>query len=334
MGSVVKSRCLRRPSQNSGVPYKYRNLSVSLNGTVTTMNHLPRRAFLRSAVAASLAMSSKAIGIEPIRRVGKAKLQLSLAAYSFNKYLNLKAKPKPEMTLEDFIDLGGKLKLPAVELTQYYFPKTSDEYLKTVKKRCEKNGLAVSGTAIGNDFCVLDAGEQKKQLAMVKAWTEHTALLGGKTMRIFAGGLRKGDTEAKARARCIDAIQECCDHAAKHKIYLALENHGGIVATAEQMLAIVKAVKHDWFGVNLDTANFRTPDPYGDLAKLAPYAVVVQMKTEVHPKGKTEEADLKKLTDMLRKVNYQGYVALEYEAKEDPKTAVPRYIEKLKKLMD
>src|SRR5262249_59592817 len=99
-------------------------------------------------------------------------------------------------------------------------------------------------------------------------------------------------------------------------------------------LAIVKAVKHDWFGVNLDTGNFHTPDPYADLAKAAPYAVVVQVKTEVHPQGKkTEEADLKKVTDILRKANYQGYVALEYEAKEDPRTAVPRAIAELKKLM-
>jgi len=48
---------------------------------------------------------------------------------------------------------------------------------------------------------------------------------------------------------------------------------------------------------------------------------------------KTEEADLAKLMKMLRDVNYQGYVALEYEAKEDPKTAVPRYVKELKKYM-
>ena len=130
------------------------------------------------------------------------------------------------------------------------------------------------------------------------------------------------------------AIEEACEHAAKYGVYLALENHGGIVATAEQMLAIVKAVKHDHFGVNLDTANFHTADPYGDLAKIAPYAVTVQLKTEIHPQGKNaEEADLKKLLDILRDANYRGYVALEYEAKEDPKTAVPKAIAMLKKFV-
>ena len=152
-------------------------------------------------------------------------------------------------------------------------------------------------------------------------------------MRIFAGGVPKGDAIEKARQRCIAAIQEACDHAAKYGIYLALENHGGIVSTADQILTIVKAVKHDHFGVNLDTGNFHTPDPYGDLERVAPYAVVCQLKTEVSPTGKgTQPADLKRLTDILRKANFRGYVALEYEAKEDAKVAVPRTLAELKKL--
>src|SRR6185436_10828230 len=113
-----------------------------------------------------------------------------------------------------------------------------------------------------------------------------------------------------------------------------LENHGGITAKAEQLLAIVTAVKHDAFGVNLDSGNFHTADPYGDLAKIAPYAVVAQIKTEITPTGKkTEEADLKRLVEIVRTAGYRGYVALEYEAKEDAKVAVPRYLAELKKLL-
>jgi sugar phosphate isomerase/epimerase len=293
-----------------------------------------RRAFLHSTLATGL-VAGLTGAIEPIRRTGKSRLQLSLAAYSFNRHLSLRGKTKPTMTIEAFIDLGGKLELPAVELTAYYFPKTTDEYLKGLKARCEKLRLAVSGTAVGNDFCWNDKEKQKQQLKMVKAWIEHSAILGAKTLRIFAGSVKKGDTEADARKRCVEAIHEACDHSARYKIWLALENHGGITDTAEQMLAIVRAVKHDWFGVNLDTGNFHTEDPYADLEKIAPYAVVAQVKTEIQARGKKkEQADLKKLTDILRKVGYQGYVALEYEAAEDPRTAVPRHIKDLKRYMD
>lgn len=299
------------------------------------MNTIDRRTFLASTLVCGTGLfACPARAIEPIKRTGKAKLTLSLAAYSFNRYLNLRGKNKPTMTLEEFIDFGGKQELPAVELTAYYFPKTTPEYLKEILARCRKHALVVSGTAVGNDFCQTSAEAQQKQLTDVKRWIEHSAMLGAKTMRIFAGNVKKGDTEENARKRCVEAIHEACDHAAKHKVLLALENHGGITGTAEQLLQIVRAVKHEWFGVNLDTGNFRTEDPYADLEKIAPYAVVAQVKTEITPKGKKkEEADLERLMNMFRKVGYQGYVALEYEAAEDPRLAVPRYLKELKKYM-
>ena len=69
---------------------------------------------------------------------------------------------------------------------------------------------------------------------------------------------------------------------------LALENHGGITATPDQILQLVKAVDAPNFGVNLDTGNFHGADPYADLAELAPYAVNVQVKTEICRKGQKQ----------------------------------------------
>jgi sugar phosphate isomerase/epimerase len=295
-----------------------------------------RRQFFRTTVAAgaALAIAGTAPAIEPIARNGKSHLRLSIAAYSYRKYLDLK-QPKPEMTLDDFIDLCAGMGLDAVELTQYYFPETTPEYLAHLKGRCTRLGLDVSGTAISNDFCVADSDKLRGHIEHVKKWVEHSSRLGAKTVRIFAGNKPKDDTEEKTRARCVEAIQEACDHAAKYGIYLALENHGGIVTTPEQTLAVVKAVKHDWFGVNLDTGNFHGEDPYADLAQVAPYAVTVQIKTDIRRAGqkKDEPADLAKVADLLRAANYRGYVALEYEGAEEPKTAVPRHIAALQKLM-
>ncbi len=146
--------------------------------------------------------------------------------------------------------------------------------------------------------------------------------------------MERGDNEERVRQRCIESIQECCEHAGQFGIFLALENHGGITAMPEQMLALVRGVKSDWFGVNLDTGNFHTADPYADLARIAPYAVVVQIKTEIQRTGKQkEEADLKRLIQMLRDANYRGYMALEYEAAEDAKVAVPRALRALRELI-
>lgn len=296
-----------------------------------------RRQFLTSSLAAGAAITaaSTATAIEPIKRPGKSHMKLSIAAYSYNGLLNLKAKPKPAMTLDDFVDLAADMYTDAVELTAYYFAETTPEYLAHLKGKCTRLGLDVSGTAVGNNFCLADADKLKEQMAMVKSWVEHTSRLGGKTIRIFAGNVDKGDTEENALKRCVASIEEACEYAGKYGIYLAIENHGGITSTPEQLLKIVKAVKSPWFGVNLDTGNFHGEDPYADLAQAAPYAVTVQVKTEITRKGQKEkeDADLAKEIEILRKVNYRGYVALEYEAKEDPRTAVPKHIATLRKLI-
>jgi sugar phosphate isomerase/epimerase len=296
-----------------------------------------RRQFLHSSLIAGAGLTladQPTTAIEPIRRNGKAHIRLSIAAYSYRQYLGLNLKPKPTMTLEDMADLAAGMDLDAIEPTAYYFADTSPEYLARLKGKCTRLGLDISSTAIGNNFCTTDPAKLKDQMAYVKKWIEHSSFLGAKTCRIFAGSVDKGDTEEKARTRCVEAIQEACDYAAKFGVILALENHGGIVETIDQMLAVVQAVKHDWFGVNWDTGNFHSADPYADLVKLAPYAVIVQIKTEIQRAGmKKEDADLKRKIDILRSVGYRGYVALEYEGAEDPKAAIPRHVETLKKLI-
>jgi sugar phosphate isomerase/epimerase len=298
---------------------------------------MTRRRFLRSTLAAGTGTALAGVpaaAIEPIRRTGKSHLRLSIAAYSYRQYLALNLKPKPTMILDDFIDQAAAMDLDAVELTAYYFAETSPDYLAHLKGRCSRLGLDVSGTAVGNNFCTSDSAKLKEQMAYVRYWVEHSSRLGAKTIRIFAGNVDKGDTEERAREQCIAAIQEACDYAGKYGIYLALENHGGITATIDQTLRLVKAVEHKWFGVNWDTGNFHSADPYADLARLAPYAVTVQIKGEIQrARQKPETADLKRLTELLRAAGYRGYIALEYEAPEDPKTAVPRLIATLKPLM-
>lgn len=296
-----------------------------------------RRTFGKIAFASTsttLIANNSSFAIEPVKRTGKSLIKLSLAAYSFRKYLEFKGTNKPTMTLEQFAEYASEQGLGAIEPTSYYFPDTSKEFFPKYKAFCTKLGLDISGSAVGNNFCIPDAAKLKEQMTSVNEWVERCSILGCKTIRIFAGTIAKGDTEEKAKERCINAIGQACDYAAKFGVILALENHGGITASVEQILSIVKSINHPYFGVNLDTGNFHTADPYGDLAKLAPYAVTVQVKTEIQKAGqKKEDADLKKLVDMLKAVNYRGYMALEYEANEEPKAGVPKALEELKKLV-
>ena len=169
---------------------------------------------------------------------------------------------------------------------------------------------------------------------MCREWIDHAAAIGAPVIRIFAGNVPKGDREDAAIERCIDGINQSLKYAAKKGVFLAMENHGGITATPDQMMKIVDGIKDKtWFGLNFDGGNFRTDDPYRDLERIAPLAINAQLKVSIAPNGKKQPADLARIIKILRKHDYRGYVVLEYEEKKDPKTEIPGLIKQLRKLV-
>ena len=132
--------------------------------------------------------------------------------------------------------------------------------------------------------------------------------------------------------RTIASLQECAEVAAEEGVMLALENHGGITATVEQVEGLIAATDSDWVAVNLDTGNYRT-DPYGSITRTVPMAITAHVKTEVPgPNGK-EDVDIESVVNALSAGGYRGYLSIEYEASEDPMTAVPRFVETLQRLV-
>ena len=297
-----------------------------------------RRSFLGAAtLGAGALIPGAAQAAQPIVREHGPYMKLSLAAYSFNRVLPNRAPAeeyaKAAMKLEDFVRYCAELNLDGCEPTAYYFPaEVTQEYLLNLKLLAFRLGLDISSTAIGNDFGVPEGPKRDEQLRMTREWIDYATTLGAPVIRIFAGHVPEGDSEDATIARCITGINESLDYAAQKGVLLALENHGGITSTPEKMLRIINGVKDSpWFGVNFDGGNFVTADPYADLAKIAPYAVTAQLKVSVQPNGKKEPADLARVVQILRDAGYRGYLVLEYEDDEDPKQAIPRHIETLRK---
>jgi len=292
-----------------------------------------RREFLGSALTSLALVGRCASGAEPVGRTRPSHFKLSLAAYSFRDELK---GPKKSMDLFDFANLAADLGLDAIEPTGYYFPEDVDrQYCQKLQRHAFLLGLDISGTAIMNDFCVPPGAEADKEMAHVHQWIDRAANLTAPVVRLLSGNWIQGTSDEELEQRVIDRIDALLPHAAEKGVILALENHGGgVTVTANQLLRIVNAVKGSSFGVNLDTGNFHGPDPYDEIAQAAPYAVNVQIKTEIRRKGKnTEPADLERVIGILRDARYSGYVVLEYTANEDPRTAVPRYLKELRSLI-
>lgn len=298
------------------------------NPTTTRRRFLQRTVLQGAAATATAAMlTSTSTAIEPITRSGGPKFKFSVAGYSYRGLLT-----SGKLTLHDFISDCAKMNLEGTELTSYYFPKNvSDEFLRNLKQHCFRLGLDVSGTAVGNDFCHPPGKARDQQIASVKKWIEHAEVLGAPVIRIFSGRPKDGQTPAEAHKLAVAGMEECCEYAGKHGVFLALENHGGLTTTVDGMLRLIRDVKSQWFGVNVDTGNFHGADVYADLAKIAPYAINVQVKVVIKPAGgPTQPSDFKRLAKLLRDANYRGYIVLEYEEAGNPRVECPKYIKQLR----
>lgn len=282
-----------------------------------------------SAAAAALAVPAAA-SIRPGERRSSpgAPFKLAVAAYSYRKYLG----EQKTMDFFQFIERCADMGSDGVELTEYYFQKPiTPDYLRKLKRTAHLWGQTITGTPIGNSFTMPPGPERDRQIETYRRWVDISHELGSPAIRTFAGSAPAGVSESDARRNVIEVLNHVCEYAGSKGVFVGLENHGGVVAEADGILEIIKAVDSPWLGVNLDTGNFRTADPYGDMARCAPYAITVQFKVALQPRGKPKEhADFPRVLKILRDAGYRGFVTLEYEEAEDPITAVPPLVKKMR----
>jgi len=259
-------------------------------------------------------------------------MRVGCTSYSFRKEIN-----GGEMRIQDFMKTCQILLLDGVELASYYTRSTWDikevlrlgdvnidyDEFRTIKRSAVDLGLDIRAVSVGNEFCGLDPDVQRMQVLLVKRWTDIALYLGAPILRVFAGRVPEGQLESEAFVRAVRAFRECADYASAKGVILALENHGGITSTANQVLNFMKAVDSPSFRFLLDTGNF-TVDLYDEMERTLSYVVHVHAKFIRIPEGGDQSDDYHRIVEMLRQSGYAGYLSIEYEGEEPAIIAVPK----------
>lgn len=256
-----------------------------------------------------------AAAAEPPMPPAKAKIKLSINAWSY--YIQLYKHLKGEnggMSLFDLVDECVKLDVDAVDPTGYFFPGYPNvpdpKFVNQFKRHAFNQGIEISGTGIRNDFATADKAKRNEGIQLAKEWIEVAASMGAPVIRVFAGAQPDGldwDEVAKWMA---DALHECAEHGEKSGVVVGVQNHGGMLKSAEQVLKILAAVDSTWLGTIIDTGYFLTADPYADIARVIPHAVNWQVK-ELLKDRKGDRIDMHKLVSIIRASEYRGYVPVE-----------------------
>ena len=247
-------------------------------------------------------------------------IKIGCAAYSYRQYLE-----DGRMSYEDFIEEAHHLQLDGVELTLYWLPSDESAYLRKLKRLALFRGLPISCAGISTNFCTPEPSEREKAARSVEKGLEIARELGSPCLRIFGGYVPEGYTVADTTEWVVQALKSCVSFAEDRGVVIAMENHGGITARADNVAKIVDDVGSPWVRINLDLGNYRE-STYEEIAKTLPYAVHLHAKVSVARGGKL---DYQKVKEILEKGGYNGFLSIEYEEKEDPKKGVPEFARNL-----
>ena len=225
-----------------------------------------------------------------------------------------------------------------------------------IESAVAKHGLTLSGLSLSNDFNKKDPDEFRAEVEKVKEWIRVSAAVKAPVSRIFGGHLTKEvrfDPAARAAGlqRILAALREVAREAETLDVVLALENHGGLPCTAEEQVEVIQAVNSPALKATIDVGNYMQggQEAHAATRVAAPHCGYVHFKdfrkvpSDRLPWGWDIEAsvlgegdvDHRACLEALRDAGYNGFVALEYEAKDtDEKVGVPKSIEFMKQVME
>ena len=235
-----------------------------------------------------------------------------------------------ELSLPDYFKMAADLDIHCVEVNAQGYEEvplhldvSMDEgEVDKVKEAAKEAGVEIMALAGTNDFTV-GKKELDGHIQNVKKTIDLASLIGSRIIRVFAGWVKAEEVTGILVDQVAECLEEVGSYAQSRGITIAMENHGGITATASDCKKILDKVKNSAVGLNYDPANFIAygygEDPLIGLETLSERIVYAHLKDCLKKNDQYEfaavgggEMDWEKLLPALSKV-YDGYWAVEYE---------------------
>ena len=246
----------------------------------------------------------------------KPLFKISLAQWSLHRAIfggKIKNEDFAKVTKEEF-------NISCIEYVNQFFKDKAEnmDYLKDLKKRADDLNVKTNLIMCDGEGRLGDPDNAKRTQAVENhyKWVLASKFLGGHSIRVNAASGGEYNEQLELAA---DGLSRLSEFAAKHKMNVIVENHGGLSSNGEWLAAVMKKVGMKNCGTLPDFGNFHDYDRYKGVEETMPFAKAVSAKShDFDENGNETKTDYTKMMKIVLKHGYNGFVGIEYEGRKKP----------------
>ena len=283
-------------------------------------------------------------------------MKISVSSYSFHQYIKA-----GKLTQLECVAKAKEMGFDAIEFTDITGDSLDEQkaMAKKIKDEADRVGIDINAYTIGANLYHESDEDSEKEIERLKGQLDVAKILGAKVMRHDVcytlgkrGNARSFDLMLPTIAKNARRVTE---YAETLGIRTCTENHGFIAQDSDRVEKLFNTVDHDNYGLLVDVGNFLCvdEDPIHAVSRVAPYAVHAHVKDFIRfdeaVEGRTimtrganyiagavigeGVVPVRQCLKILKRVNYDGYVSVEYEGKEDCIAGIERGLANLKRFI-
>lgn len=239
---------------------------------------------------------------------------------------------------------------------------TTEHAAESIADALDRTGLRLSGLSLNCNFAQAEPDALAQEIERTISWMKVASRLGAPVARVFGSAQPSGllvhslddkvtETQRLQHKETIVAsLEEIAREAECLNLMLALENHYGFPLTGEEQVEIIESVGNNHLRATIDVGNYMSggQDPLIGTALVAPHLAYVHVKdySRVENASVTSgwslmpcsvgagDVDIKGCLGILKENGYDGFVAIEYEGKEEERTGVAKSVDYLNQLSE
>jgi sugar phosphate isomerase/epimerase len=237
------------------------------------------------------------------------------------------------MTAEEYFAASRELGCRYVEINVGRPPNVrhagidfTDAEVAALKEKAARAGVQMVAATLSNDFTTADLARLRDQIETTARAATVAARCGAEVVRVFAGWTPFEKLTTATYERCAASLRELGERCAALGVLVAVENHGGITATAAQVRRLLELADHPNVKANYDGGNFAhaKEDPLAAWNVLHDRAGYAHFK-DVRPQDGALHycalgdgiSDWPPVVQAMLRDGYAGYWTIEYEEPED-----------------